>query len=156
MAATKKSSNKNLATNRKKKENNIQTDGHKPLSVATSFPQTREWYRTLIDAIQEEAGRAIVYPEVPRARHRAYSGITINGGVQYNLFRDHVLALTTDYHFEKEELERSEAVPGDGWDTHTHTLGPRDYNREKRGQMEMEGVVILTRKGIIVKEIEIQ
>ncbi|XP_047484654.1 protein O-linked-mannose beta-1,2-N-acetylglucosaminyltransferase 1-like [Penaeus chinensis] len=76
---------------------------------------TREWYRSLIDAIQEKPGRAIVYPEVPRARHRAYSGITINGGVQYNLFRDHVLALTTDYQFQKEELERLELSQYEAW-----------------------------------------
>nr|XP_027237262.1 protein O-linked-mannose beta-1,2-N-acetylglucosaminyltransferase 1-like [Penaeus vannamei] len=80
---------------------------------------TREWYRALIDVVAEKPGRAIVYPEVPRARHRAYSGITINGGVQYNLFRDHVLALTTDYQFQKEEIERLELSQYEAWQLNT-------------------------------------
>ncbi|XP_042894324.1 protein O-linked-mannose beta-1,2-N-acetylglucosaminyltransferase 1-like [Penaeus japonicus] len=76
---------------------------------------TREWFRSLIDIMEEKPESAIVYPEVPRARHRAYRGATINGGIQYNLFRDHVLALTTDYRFEEEEIARLELSQYEAW-----------------------------------------
>ncbi|KAK7074635.1 Protein O-linked-mannose beta-1,2-N-acetylglucosaminyltransferase 1 [Halocaridina rubra] len=69
----------------------------------------REWYRALKMALKDLKNGAIIYPEVPRARHFAYAGQTISGGVQHNLFRDHVLALTTDYDLSDADILQLEA-----------------------------------------------
>ncbi|XP_042224216.1 protein O-linked-mannose beta-1,2-N-acetylglucosaminyltransferase 1-like [Homarus americanus] len=80
--------------------------------IAPNWPKvntTKEWYQPLSQALKAVRGRALLYPEVPRARHTGYRGETIAGGIQYNFFRDHILALTTDYDLSDAEVLKLEA-----------------------------------------------
>ncbi|XP_071535229.1 protein O-linked-mannose beta-1,2-N-acetylglucosaminyltransferase 1-like isoform X2 [Panulirus ornatus] len=79
--------------------------------MAPSWPvanATSEWYHPLKSALAAVSGRALLYPEVPRARHTGYRGVMIEGGIQYNFFNDHILALTTDYEIPPAEILRLE------------------------------------------------
>nr|XP_045616523.1 protein O-linked-mannose beta-1,2-N-acetylglucosaminyltransferase 1-like [Procambarus clarkii] len=71
---------------------------------------TKEWYNPLEEALKAVPGRALLYPEVPRARHMGYRGVAIDGGIQHNFFRDHVLALTTDYDLSDAEVLKLEST----------------------------------------------
>ena len=68
-----------------------------PPLIPDSPLQSSEWYSSLRESLLGTPGRALLYPEVPRARHLGYSGVVINGGIQHNFFKDQILALTTDY-----------------------------------------------------------
>ena len=47
----------------------------------------------------------IIYPEIPRAKHCGYQGYLINGPVQQDWFRDHMLSMTTEYEISSSEIE---------------------------------------------------
>ncbi|XP_045139097.1 protein O-linked-mannose beta-1,2-N-acetylglucosaminyltransferase 1-like [Portunus trituberculatus] len=77
---------------------------HQHLAPAwPAWNSTQEWYQPL-QAPLEEGGRALLYPEVPRARHTGYRGALIQGSVQHNYFRDHILSLTTSYDLPEAEV----------------------------------------------------
>ncbi|XP_050689311.1 protein O-linked-mannose beta-1,2-N-acetylglucosaminyltransferase 1-like [Eriocheir sinensis] len=82
--------------------------------LASNWPtsdDTSEWYRSLRVAMRGVEGGALLYPEVPRARHLGYRGSLIRGSVQHNYFRDHILSLTTDYHLAESEVLMLAAEP---------------------------------------------
>ncbi|XP_064087739.1 protein O-linked-mannose beta-1,2-N-acetylglucosaminyltransferase 1-like [Macrobrachium nipponense] len=70
----------------------------------------RDWYKAMALALKKVPNGAIIYPEMPRARHFGYRGHVISGGVQHNIFKDHVLALTTDYEISANDVLKLEAT----------------------------------------------
>ncbi|XP_068217724.1 LOW QUALITY PROTEIN: protein O-linked-mannose beta-1,2-N-acetylglucosaminyltransferase 1-like [Palaemon carinicauda] len=75
-----------------------------------SVDSKRDWYKAVSVAVKTVQNGAIIYPEVPRARHFGYRGHMISGGVQHNLFRDHILAITTDYEISINDVLKLEAT----------------------------------------------
>ncbi|KAK8384382.1 hypothetical protein O3P69_009290 [Scylla paramamosain] len=69
-----------------------------------AWNSTQEWYHPLHEYLKAAGGRALLYPEVPRARHTGYRGALIQGSVQHNYFRDHILSLTTSYDLPEAEV----------------------------------------------------
>ncbi|CAL4112934.1 unnamed protein product [Meganyctiphanes norvegica] len=77
-----------------------------------STKNTTEWHNSLRKTIEEMKG-AILYPEVPRAHHIGYTGAIIAGGIQHNLFRDHIVSLSLDYNIQPKDVHMLEAAAYD-------------------------------------------